>query len=281
MGNAKTRRGLVLHVKLVAIVNELLATDQEATKREIYYQNEKLFSNQAELDRALDRLARTLQVPRDSLGIVGGCKGLVFGHDLQLDGISDLSSKPQLIPSNPIVRKVTASFALVVEKEAIFNLIVNDFDFLFGLLGPFLVITGKGYPCMATRSLVNQLEKIPVYLLVDFDPYGLEIAFQYRMGSTRLPDDADRLANKKAIYFGVTFRDIDCYGDQGSVQQLDEGEMKRAVNFKQRAQAAGCLDLVASATKMLDRRVKAEMEVIPNTSHYFTRNYLLEKLQQI
>lgn len=267
----------------MSIVNDLILSGKIATKREIYYQNEGMFRNQSELDRALDRLARTLKVPRDELHIVGGSKGLFYGECIRFEGEGiATNNQPRNIPSNSKnVLVGDCKFALVVEKEAVFQTIVDDYLVLKEHLGPFAVITGKGYPCMATRALVAELgrspTKIPIFALVDLDPYGLEIALQYRIGSSHLAQDEERLACPSIQYLGATFSDIDCYGRQDCHQEaLSNAELERVKKVQAKAEELGWTELRSSAAKMRDMRVKTEIEAIPNNANFFTRNYLFE-----
>jgi len=49
-----------------------------------------------------------------------------------------------------------------------------------------LLVTGKGYPCLATReflvALLRQFD-LSFYGLFDYDPYGIEIYSVYKYGS--------------------------------------------------------------------------------------------------
>lgn len=277
-------RTVMHHIKVLSIVNELLASGKVATKREIYYQNEGIFRNQKELDKAVDRVARTLQVPRDALGIVAGSKGLVYGESLRLEGESREFYGVRLIPMSPKIIYIDACpCVLVVEKESVFQTIVSDYEYLHDQLGKFVVVTGKGYPCMATRKLVSQLGLVcPVFVLVDFDPYGLEIALQYRKGSSVLPDDAGALACPNIRYLGITFKDLDSYGHVDSYKErLTDADRKRAQSIHDQYNSMGWDDVSQSLTKMLDKNMKAEIEAISNDSHFFTRSFLLEKLSSL
>lgn len=274
-----------MHVKLMTIVDRLLAEGRVVTKREVYYQHEGFFRSQSEVDSSLDRLARTLRVPRDALGIVAGSKGLVFGSGVKLNDETGSLSEPRNVPLEISKMKVEAQckFVLVLEKEAVFNCILADYEHLSGVLGEFVLVTGKGYPCMATRQLVSMLSaKIPVFVMVDYDPYGLDIALQYRIGSVVLPHEAARLSSPSLKYLGVTFRDIDCYGSATShFEQLTERERALLAGVRRRAAEAGWAEVEKEATKMLDKGVKAEIEAIRQDGSYFTRNFLPEKLNRI
>lgn len=269
----KTSITMLHHVKLMVIVNELLATGKTATKREVYYQNERFFGTQVNLDRALDRLARTLKVPRDDLGIIAGAKGLVFSPALGYD-------KPVLVPKEPHVQPYESiGFVLVVEKEAIFQTIADDYEFLSSVIGHFILVTGKGYPCTATRAYLNHFKRIKVFALVDFDPFGLEIALLYVKGSNNLPDEASTLSCSDLVFLGVTFKDIDSYGDQSAFTKLSGFEVTRLKSLINGNSETGVgKSIKEAAVKMLDKGVKAEIESIPNTGNFFTRTFLLEKL---
>ncbi len=49
-----------------------------------------------------------------------------------------------------------------------------------------MLIIGRGYPDLATRTFLKRLEaefNLPMFALVDADPYGLEIVCTYALGS--------------------------------------------------------------------------------------------------
>ena len=68
---------------------------------------------------------------------------------------------------------------LIVEKEAVFNNLL--FQLPAYLQENMLIVTGKGFP---SHSLINLLSKFQdstkFLMLVDWDPYGLEIAYCYQ-----------------------------------------------------------------------------------------------------
>ena len=66
---------------VLTMCQELLTSDQHATKRDLYYQNNgKLFSWQSELDEVVNVVGRMLQIPRNQLRILATSKGLVAGE---------------------------------------------------------------------------------------------------------------------------------------------------------------------------------------------------------
>lgn len=74
-------------------------------------------------------------------------------------------------------------FTQVIEKDAIFNKLVED-D--FHLKQNAILITSKGFPDTYTREMVNILSEkcsINVFGMFDCDPFGIEIYCCFRFGS--------------------------------------------------------------------------------------------------
>lgn len=84
---------------------------------------------------------------------------------------------PQIV-SNVTSIRTRAMFVLVVEKEAAFQKLLEE-NCPRAL--NCILVTGKGYPDTATRMLVKLLsDKMPVYIVVDADPFGVDIMLIYR-----------------------------------------------------------------------------------------------------
>ena len=121
------------------------------------------------------------------LGVVATSKGLVVGNLSYLNGEDiwvdcSLTVGGVTIPQDVSdIRdlRTRASFLLVVEKDAVFQRLLEEGVFVAGL-PPFIMVTGRGVPDMATRQLVYRLTtefSLPTFfILTDCDPYGIEIA---------------------------------------------------------------------------------------------------------
>ncbi|CAG8687345.1 20216_t:CDS:10, partial [Gigaspora rosea] len=176
----KNPRGFAIIIRILDICHELLIHDVTATKRDIYYKDVRLFGNQHTVDAAIDELACLFRVPRACLNVTASAKGLVAGalKIIQKDKtILDCQSL-----NNQIRVETNAEFVLVVEKEATFQYLLSSR--IFEKFGPCIIITGKGYPDLATRQLVkilgdlrhsnnliNSFETIPILGFFDNDPY--------------------------------------------------------------------------------------------------------------
>lgn len=67
------------------------------------------------------------------------------------------------------------------------------------------MITGKGYPDINTRVLLKRLEadlKLPIYIVVDADPHGIEIMCTYKFGSLQMIHNSEQLAVKSIEWLG-------------------------------------------------------------------------------
>ncbi|EEC15954.1 topoisomerase 6 subunit A, putative [Ixodes scapularis] len=176
-------------------------------------------------------------VPRRCLNVLATSKGLFSGDVRFTDGSGnfvDGSFKPTLVPTDVGgMRNIqsSATFILVIEKDATFQKLLND-GFLKSA-GPCILITGKGYPDVNTRELLRRLHvevDIPVYALVDADPYGIEILCVYAYGSLAMANETDSMAVPRIRWLGVhpsdvvTFELKDCpplsYGDKSKLRNL-------------------------------------------------------------
>ena len=169
---------------MIEILANLL-TKQVRTKRDMYYGNGGLYKKQAVLDAAVANLSNTFSVPRDALNVVGAAKGIYFGN-IAINGNQMAKNQLSLIPRREEIDTINlldVKFILVIEKDAVMNVIIDNYAALKDQLGSFLMVSGKGFPCMRTKQFMNLLETefplIPKCILVDNDPYGIDIALNY------------------------------------------------------------------------------------------------------
>ncbi|CAG8496195.1 9790_t:CDS:10 [Ambispora leptoticha] len=207
--SAKNPRSFAVIIRLLEICHNLLIQNITATKRDIYYKDVQLFGSQSTVD------------------ITASAKGLIAGplKILQKD-------------------EHQAEFTLVIEKEATFQYILSSHR--LDELPPCIIITGKGYPDVATRHLVklladqrmsntslshssiNTRNEFPILGLFDNDPYGVEIFSVYKFGSTSMSFDNENLATPNLRWLGLHYSDcrrheISCMlitGKKAEIQNL-------------------------------------------------------------
>jgi meiotic recombination protein SPO11 len=174
--------------------------------RDVYYRDPALFGSQQIVDRYVDDIALTFGITRSSLNVTAAAKGLIAGAAMfyKRDGsVITLSrfDKGVLVfdPKELLSVDVsTVQWILVIEKEATFrSLCASSFWQTFSSQG--ILITGKGYPDLSTRSLLrfmgipsikNGFRSVPAYGLADFDPDGLSILSVYKHGSMSLAHES-------------------------------------------------------------------------------------------
>ncbi|PIA63899.1 hypothetical protein AQUCO_00201307v1 [Aquilegia coerulea] len=192
----------------------------EETKREktitlsqLWYSGKKIFKNHQKFNETVDDVLCLLECSRKSLKILASEKGLVCGKIQFKDGKKWVDCEVgHIIPGD--INRVSniicedALFILLVEKEASYHRIIDD---MFHEDFPCIIITGKGQSDVATRRFLKKIvdeNKIPVYCLVDCDPYGIEIYNVYTCGSKGMSYDNLNLAVPGIKLLGVMPEDL-------------------------------------------------------------------------
>nr|XP_015836079.1 PREDICTED: uncharacterized protein LOC100142154 isoform X2 [Tribolium castaneum] len=221
-------------VYMLGKVYNLLENNQKLTKREIYYQIKHLVTNQEQVNRVVGDISQLVGVGPWDLNIISH-SGLVYGN-LRLfwasGEMTNCNTPATLIPydlDEIIEIHSTANFILVVEKESIFHKLLEE-DLPNKLARPFIMITGKGVPDINTRLFLKKLStmlKLPVFVLVDPDLYGIRIMLNYRFGTITNCHLSEQLAVPNARWLGVFPSEIAKFGIQ--FQNITQREVK-AIN---------------------------------------------------
>ncbi|XP_020583822.1 meiotic recombination protein SPO11-1 isoform X3 [Phalaenopsis equestris] len=210
---------LYILLRVLMIIQQLLLENKHGSKRDIYYMEQSIFTDQAVINRAINDICILLKCSQHHLNVVPVGKGLVMGWLRFLDAgriISCIESPSTAYMIPVCVEEVedivsVAQYILVVEKESVFQRLAND---KFCERHHCIVITGRGYPDVPTRRFLRLLVKelhLPAYCLVDFDPYGFDILTIYRFGSMQMSYDAKLLRVSEIRWLGVFFSDLERY----------------------------------------------------------------------
>ncbi|KAJ8766542.1 hypothetical protein K2173_023789 [Erythroxylum novogranatense] len=213
-------RRIVVLLRVLLIVQRLLQENRNVSKRDIYYMHPSLFSEQSVVDRAINDICILLQCSRHNLNVVSVSNGLVMGwlRFREAERRFDCISSPSIAHPIPVqvedVKDIVsvAKYVLVVEKESVFQRLAND---QFCNANRCIVITGRGYPDIPTRRFLRLLMEnlhLPIYGLVDCDPYGFDIMTTYRFGSMKMAYDAKFLRVPEIHWLGVFPSDLERYG---------------------------------------------------------------------
>ncbi len=250
------------------------------SKRDLYYNNVNAFNNQANSDKALDKASALLSVPRYLTNIVPSPTGLVSGaisFTVQGLHVAHPPHTAQLVPAVPeeMENIVTdAGWVLIVEKEAVFSRLVEDGTPTHPILGPGLVITGKGYPDLPTRVFLRRLldaTHIPAFCLVDGDPHGYEIYTTYKDGG----GSSLAVPLPELTLIGITHADVVTLGLECCLIPLGAGDAAKAASVKCRLTAEEARSLMG----FVDAGVKCEIEALNHCGLTFIHDeYLPAKM---
>jgi DNA topoisomerase VI subunit A len=181
---------------------------------------------------------------------------------------------------------------IVVEKEATFNAILQDASALQSRIGPFILVTGKGYPCLATRELLWMLEQLfrPRILgLFDYDPHGLAILCTYKLGSRSMGYASTTSTVASIEWIGVHGAHIVQYClDEADIMPLSEPDLRFGLHFFEFLLQTSELELwwvaechgmqVTSSLQlkeMVDREIKVEIQSLQNKDPFVLTRTLL------
>ncbi|HSG05875.1 MAG TPA: DNA topoisomerase IV subunit A [Nitrospiria bacterium] len=280
-------------------LSELQRANLTTSLREIYYRtkhtiknsHENTFDAQTESDPVIEDLEVSLEVLREELHVraenAGSIVGpVVFGDDGDRVDCTRLGkggySVPSIVePEYLEIKRCTADFLLLVEKGTQWNRLSED---KFWRRYNCVLLTGNGQPPRGVRRLARRLheeKKLPVYVLVDNDPWGYYIYSVIKQGSINLAFESGRMAIPKAKFIGLSSADPDRYGLPRNVGiKLNEKDTARArelLNYKWFQKKPWQKEI----KRMLSSGLKYELDALANKDFQFlTKKYLPRKLKE-
>lgn len=308
MGNKKQARsffnvGMAKKFMQTVLVADALVELQHAnlttSLREIYYRtkhtiknsNENTFDNQNESDPVIEDLEVSLTALREELHVRAENSGTVIGPLILVDDGDSVNcarlgkggySVPSIVePEYLQIKKCTADFVLLVEKGTQWNRLSED---KFWRKYNCILLTGNGQPPRGVRRLARRLHeemKLPVYVLVDNDPWGYYIYSVIKQGSINLAFESQRMAIPKAKFIGLSSADPERYGLPRNVGiKLNEKDINRAkelMNYSWFQKKPWQQEI----QRMLTSGLKYELDALANKDfQYLTKKYLPRKLKE-
>ncbi|XP_029124728.1 meiotic recombination protein SPO11-1 isoform X2 [Cajanus cajan] len=304
---------LVVMLRVLLIVQKLLQENKHSSKRDIYYTYPSVFLDQSMVDQAINDICILMQCSRHNLNVSAG-NGLIMGWIRFSEGerIYDCISSPNTAHPVPVyVEEVqdiisVAHYILVVEKESVFQRLANDqfcnsnhcivitvsnllktlvsFATIFLCLNS-IFIQGRGYPDIPTRRFLRLLVdnlRLPVYCLVDCDPYGFDILTTYRFGSMQMAYDTKHLRVPEIHWLGAFPSDSERYSVPKQCLLPLTAEDKRKVEamllrcYLQREVPQWRLQL----TLILQRGIKFEIEALSVYAlSFLSESYIPSKIE--
>lgn len=282
-------RQLAVLIRVADGIHELLTLGRHSTKRELFYTDVNLFQDQTISDRAIEDLAVTLSTIRNATNIVASAKGKIIGR-IRFRESGDLidctkmgTGGKAITPFQEQVEDIDsdAEFVLLVEKDAAFMSLseAKIYDRY-----PCILMTGIGSPDIATRMMLRRIVEetgIPVFAIMDADPYGLEILRSYTFGSKALGYETPWLVTQNIYWLGLRPEDMQNYKIPKEVYiPLTDADRKKGKELLDEIWLQNKPKWAEQLKLMLRSGVKAEIQALASKGfEYMTETYLPQKLE--
>ncbi len=277
---------------------ELIESGKTTSIRDLYYvtkhtigdTRQNTFEEQDESDPIIEDLEVTVDALREELHLFAARKGSMVGPititdtgdtiDLRRMG-SGGWAVPSIVEENVITfGKHEAKYILLIEKDAVWTRFNED---KFWKRNHCIIVQGGGQPPRGVRRLVQRLHrelKLPVYVLVDNDPWGFYIYSVMKQGSINLAYESMRMAVPAARFVGLSSFDREKYALPSNVAiKMDDGDNNRAKQmlaypwFKHARWQREIQEMVKSGLKF-------ELEALSRRGiSFITEEYLPKKLK--
>ncbi len=285
-------------LRMMALSKELVETDDIATKREAYYVSKNWdaarFKEQTESDAVMDDVEAFFGLNREQLGFIPEEKGgEVAGKLIVIDKDRD-SGKPLRIDctkfgsgaySIPISVEdldfeTKADFILAIETAGMFQRLVKH---NYWKKANCILVSMGGVPTRACRRFIRRLadkKKIPVYVFVDGDPYGVSNIYRtLKVGSGNAAHLNEFFCVPQARFLGITPDDIVHY--ELPTHPLKEVDVKRAKDaLKNDPFILHHKPWQRALERLIKMGVRAEQQALAKHGlNYVIDRYLPEKLE--
>ncbi len=287
-------------LRMVALSKQMIATDERATKRDAYYQTknwgEARCDEQVESDTILDDIEAYFGVNKEQLCFTPDEHGgLVAGELVVVDRAGPGSTRTIDIDCTqfgsgsygipPEVEhlgfKTKAKFILAIETGGIFDRLNRH---RFWEKADCILVSMAGVPTRAVRRFVRRLadeKKIPVYVFVDCDPYGIANIYRtMKVGSGNNAHLNEFFCVPQARFLGVTPQDILDY--DLPTHPLKDIDVKRAKDaLKNDPFFQHYKEWAKAFEQLLKLGVRAEQQAFAkHTLNFVMDTYLPAKLKQ-
>jgi DNA topoisomerase VI subunit A len=284
-------------LRMIALSKELIENDDIATKREAYYVSKNWedarFNEQPESDTVMDDVEAFFEVNREQLGFIPEEKGgdvagrlIVIDRDrdsgkvLRID-CTKFGSGAYSIPISveTLDFETSASFILVIETAGMFQRLVKH---NYWKKANCILVSMGGVPTRACRRFIRRLadhKKIPVYVFVDGDPYGITNIYRtLKVGSGNAAHLNEFFCVPQAKFLGITPQDIVDY--KLPTHPLKDVDVKRARDaIKNDPFIRHYRDWIIAIEHLLKMGVRAEQQALAKHGlNYVIDTYLPEKL---
>ncbi|MFO0838401.1 MAG: DNA topoisomerase IV subunit A [Phycisphaerae bacterium] len=287
--------------RVAEVCKRLIDADDSTSLRDLFYNlkvpvrgsKELIFFDQAESDPVIEDIEVTVTALREELGVHAETKGSMVGPLTIVDNgdtidLTAMGSGGWAVPSiveadviQFVPAKMKAKFILLIEKGAVWQRFNKD---RFWEKHACIIIHGGGQPPRGVRRLCHRMHgelKLPVYVLVDNDPWGYYIYSVVKQGSINLAFESQRMAIPAARFIGMSSFDAEKFDIPPHVPMpLTDEDRRRAREIREYPWFAS-KDWQREIKRMESLGVKLELEALSNKNFSFiTEQYLPRKMKE-
>jgi DNA topoisomerase-6 subunit A len=279
---------------------DLIDEGKTTTLRGLFYKSlhtirgtsEKTFADQDESDAIIEDLEVALGSLREELHTFAKKAGTMVGNltivdngdtiDLRRMGTGGYAIPSIVEPDVIQFKKCEADFVLHVEKNTVWSRFNED---RFWEKHNCILTEGSGQPPRGVRRLLFRLHnelKLPVYCLLDNDPWGYYIYSVIKQGSINLAYESQRMAIPNARYLGLRSADYErCELSDDVKIAINDGDVSRAKQIANYAWFREKREWQKEIEKLLKNGFKMEVEsLISKSISYVTEEYVPERLKK-
>lgn len=297
-GEGSQAKKFMQTVRVAEVCKRLIDENISTSLRDVFYNlkipiktgKELIFFEQSESDPILEDIEVTVQALREELGVHAEIKGNMVGPLTVVDNGNDIDltamgsggwGVPSIVEADVIqFKKVKAQFILLIEKGAVWNRFNQD---RFWEKHNCMIIHGGGQPPRGVRRLCYRMHnelKLPLYVLVDNDPWGYYIYSVVKQGSINLAFESQRMAIPAARFLGMSSFDAEKFNVPRQMPMpLTDEDRRRAREIREYPwfQSRGWQKEIKHMESV---GVKLELEAFSSKDFRFiTETYLPRKLK--
>jgi DNA topoisomerase-6 subunit A len=254
--------------------------------------HEETFDTQDECDPIIEDVEVSLDAMREELHLYAKNAGAMVGPITLTDSGDEIDcsrmgsggySIPSIVePEIVQIKKNSAKFILHVEKDTVWRRFNED---KFWKTHNCILTHGGGQPPRGVRRMLHRLHhelKLPVYCLLDNDPWGYYIYSVLKQGSINLAYESRRMAIPNARFLGLRSSDYERCQLKPSVQiKLNDQDVKRARQIAQYPWFVHKKPWQKEIELMLKNGFKLEVEaLISKDISYVTEEYVPTRLAE-
>ena len=303
-GEGSQAKKFMQTIRVAEVCKQLIDRSDSTSIRDLFYNlkmpiktvpgqpsaKELIFNDQSESDPIIEDVEVAVAALREELGVHAETKGAMVGPMQIIDNgdrinLAAVGSGGWAVPSivEPDVIQFVrhnAKYVLLIEKGAVWQRFNKD---RYWEKNKCMIIHGGGQPPRGVRRLVFRMHnelKLPVYVLVDNDPWGYYIYSVIKQGSINLAFESQRMAVPAARFVGMSSYDAARFDIPSHVPMpLTDEDRRRAKEIRNYPWFAK-KPWQREIKHMESLGVKLELEALSNKHFSFiTQEYLPRKLR--